>query len=117
LEAQLEQERLHHEQELQTLRQLHKDAERNMGVTLAETLESAETERHQYEDRLRALEHQINEARHRAVESEMNSQEKAALVGRLESEKQVKNTNITCFSICIEHCCVVNVNANLQQLL
>jgi predicted nucleic acid-binding Zn-ribbon protein len=88
---------MHHEQELQTLRQLHIDAERNMGVALAETLESAETQKHRYENQLRELEHRLSEARHRAVESEMHSQEKAALIGRLESEKQA---NVDDFIVC-----------------
>jgi len=101
LEAQLEQERIIHEQELQCLRQQHKDAERNLDVALAETKESAETQRHQYEEQLQQLEHRLNEAKFKVVECEMNGKENAALIKRLENEKQVKHcdygfTSVNC---------------------
>ena len=71
------------------MRQQHKDAERNMDVALAETKETAETQRHQYEEQLNQLEHRLNEAKYKVVASEMDSKEKAALIERLANEKQV----------------------------
>lgn len=96
LEAQLDQERIIHEQELQCLRQQHKDAERNMDVALAETKETAETQRHQYEEQLRQLAYRLNEAKYKVVESEVDGKEKAALIERLANEKQVELQGI-CF--------------------
>jgi hypothetical protein len=60
-----------------------------MGEVLAETLETVENQRLQYEQKLVELEELLNQARSKAVESEMNSNEKAVLVRQLETEKQV----------------------------
>lgn len=61
-----------------------------MGEVLAQTLETVESQRIHYENKLMELEDRLNDARSKAVESEFNSNEKAGFIRQLETEKQVR---------------------------
>ena len=101
LAAALELEKVSREREIESLQQRQSEAERGISEVLSHAVESAETQRREYENQLRQLQSELAEHQLKAALLERNQQLLSAATEELQTEKQVVFVyHVTAFRCC-----------------
>ena len=104
LAAALEAEKVRREREIESLQQRQSEAERGISEVLSNAVESAETQRREYENQLRQLQSELAEHQLKAALLQQTHQPSAAASDHLEREQEV--IGVVCYIVVFlfHHC-------------